>query len=125
MIYETAKEWELVREAMLPAIAQTEGTHTEDDILAGILTGKFKLWRRGSSGLITEHVQFPQMKTLNAFITGCDLHELLPLQEPVQNFAAATGCKRMTALFTHGEKGWERALGNGTKRGGVFVYKDL
>lgn len=125
MIYETVKDWESVRDAMLPAIAQTQGTHIEDDILAGVMAGKFKLWRRGASGLITEFMGFPQMKTLNAFLTGGDLHELLPLQEQVQLHAAANGCKRMTALVTHGEQGWKRALGDGTKFGGTFVYKDL
>jgi hypothetical protein len=125
VIYETVQEWAHCRDAMLEAIAQTNGTHTEDDILAGVMAGRFKLWRRGASGLITEFSAFPQMKQLNAFITGGSLHELLPLQEPVQNYAAANGCGRMTAMVTHGEKGWERALGDGTKRAGVAVYKDL
>ena len=34
MIYETVKDWEQCRDAMLPAIAETRGTHTEDDIIA-------------------------------------------------------------------------------------------
>lgn len=126
MIFETVKDWEICRDAMLPAIAETKGTHTEDDVLASIMAGKLKLWRRGSSGLITELVGFPQMKTLNAFLTGGDLlHDLLPLQEQVQFYAAANGCKRMTALVTKGENGWKRALGDGTQFGGTFVYKDL
>lgn len=125
MIYETVKEWEQVREAMLPAIAETHGTHTEDDVVAGVLTNKFKLWRRGRSGLLTEFVSFPQMKTQNSFLTGGDLHDLLPLIEPVQNHAAANGCKRLTCVVAKSESAWMRVLGDGWRHGGVFLYKDL
>lgn len=126
MIYETVKEWELCREAMLPAIAETKGTHTEDDVIADILRGKLTLWREGASGLITEYTQFPQMKVLNAFLAGGDLlRELLPLQERIQRHAAANGCKRMTAMVTRSPDAWKYALGKDTQFGGTFVYKDL
>lgn len=119
------KEWEQVRAAMLPAIGETRGTHTEDDVVAGVLTNKLKLWRRGASGLITEFVGFPQMKTQNSFLTGGDLSELLPLMEPVQNHAIANGCRRLTCMVAKGENAWMRVLGDGWRRGGVFLYKDM
>jgi hypothetical protein len=125
MIYETVQEWAVVRDALLPAIAETAGTHTEDDVIAAICAGKMKLWRNGASGIVTEFVEFPRMKCLNVFLAGGDLHSLVPLYDGVSLYAAANGCRRMTALFTHGENGWKRVLGGGTKFGGTFAYKDL
>lgn len=125
MIYETVQEWKLCRDALLPAIAQTAGTHDEDAVIAAICAGKMKLWRSEESALVTEFQQFPLMKCLNVFLAGGDLHKLLPLYDRVTLFAAANGCHRMTALFTHGENGWKRALGDGTKFGGTAAYKDL
>ena len=49
MIFETVQEWSQCREALLPAIDMTGGTHTEDDVLGAIITGSMKLWRKGRS----------------------------------------------------------------------------
>lgn len=123
MIWETVEEWRHCRHGLLAAIATTGGTHTEDDILAAIMTGKMKLWRRESSGLVTEFVQFPQMKTLNIFLAGGKLKELEPLAAEIEKHAIQSGCRRITALHAHA--GWAAYFGDTAKIGGTFAYKDI
>lgn len=130
MIYETVKEWEACREAMLKAIEETHGTHTEDDVLAQIITGKLKLWRNGKSGVVTEVLEYPRMKVLNAFLTGGDLiREILPLRSELEAYGRAQGCKRATWLATPGDNnedrsaGWTRATG--AEVCGTFMSKEL
>ena len=128
MIFETVQEWAHCREDMLKAIERTDGTHTEDDVLEGIITGKFQFWREGNSAAITEFVQFPRMKTLNIFLGGGRLEDIPPIKEKIYKFAVANGCARITALFAR--EGWERILADGEKIGevkmcGRFGYRDL
>ena len=91
MIFETVQEWAQCREALLPAIEMTQGTHTEDDVLSAILMGNMKLWRRNRSGLVTEFSQFPRMKVINVFLAGGDLEDIMPLQAEVENYGRKNG----------------------------------
>lgn len=123
MIFEQMEEWRKCREALLPAIEMTDGTHTEDDVIAGLLGGQYRLWVNGSSGIITEFVKFPRMKCLNVFLAGGDLAELEPLRPAIEKFALLNGCTRLTALFAR--KGWVRWFGDDVKLGGTYAFKDF
>jgi len=122
MIWDIMEEWRQCREALLPAIAQTQGTHTEDDVLLELFAGRMKLWRRNASGLVTEFCQFPRMKCINVFLAGGTLADILPLQVEIENFGRRQGCQRATLLAVR--EGWQRTV-NGSKSGGTFMYKDL
>lgn len=122
MIFETVQEWAQCREALLPAIEMTQGTHTEDDVLSAILMGNMKLWRRNRSGLVTEFSQFPRMKVINVFLAGGDLEDILPLQAEVENYGRKNGCQRATMLAAR--DGWLRTINGGVKAG-VYMHKDL
>lgn len=123
MIWEIVSEWAKCRDALLPAIEMTDGTHNEDDVLAGLLSGQFKLWRNGSSACVTEFCQYPRMKTINVFIAGGKLEEIAPLQIEIENYGRKMGCQRATLLAVR--DGWQRSLGPDAKRGGTYMYKDL
>lgn len=123
MIWELMEEWGQCREAMLPAIAMTDGTHTEDDVLAELLSGRMRLWRNGSSACITEFIQYPRLKTINVFLAGGNLQEIAPLQAEIENFGRKNGCQRACLLAVR--EGWTRVLGENVKVGGKYAYKDL
>lgn len=123
MIFEIVQEWAKCRDALLPAIAMTDGTHTEDDVITALITGQMKLWRNGSSACVTEFCQYPRMKVINVFIAGGDLKEIAPLQEQIENYGRKNGCQRASLLAVR--EGWTRVLGDNVKRGGVYAYKDL
>lgn len=122
MIYDIVREWGLCREAMLPAIAETRGTHTEDDILTGLVTGQFKLWRRNASGIVTDFTVYPRMKAINVFLAGGSLKDIMPLQAEIENYGRKMGCQRATLLAVR--DGWQRAVAGGRKLG-LCMYKDL
>ena len=121
MIYETVTEWQKCRDILLPAIERTNGTHTEDDVLAGLIKGELKLWRGERSAVVTEFVLYPRLKALGFFLIGGDLEELLNDLEPkICAYALKNGCSRVQG---GGRKGWERVLDY--KFDGVFMHKDL
>lgn len=122
MIRELLLEWELCRDALLPAIEMTHGTHTEDDVIAGLLSGQFKLWRNESSALVTDITVFPRMKTINVFLAGGDLEKILPLQTDIENYGRKNGCQRATMLAVR--DGWLKTI-TGGQRLGTAMYKDL
>lgn len=122
MIWDVVQEWSQCREALLPAIAETKGTHTEDDVLIELFTGRMKLWRRNRSGLVTEFCQFPRLKCINVFLAGGDLADVLPLQVEIENFGRMNGCQRATMLAVR--NGWQRTVSGGISAG-TYMYKDL
>lgn len=120
MLREIYTEWELCRDALLPAVEMTQGTHNEDDIIAGLFTGQFKLWRNGSSGVVTDITIFPRMKCLNIFLIGGKLEEVMPIRAELEKYREAQGCKRITGLAVR--KGWERFLDGEVL--GTAMYRD-
>jgi hypothetical protein len=46
----TAADWTLARDALLPALERSGGTHTERDLIDGIGRGAFHLWLDGRPG---------------------------------------------------------------------------
>lgn len=123
MIFELMQEYARVREHLLPAIERTNGTHTEDDVIAALLNGQFKLWALEKSVGITEFQIYPRMKILNVFLAGGDLTEIMAHTPVLEAYGLKNGCSRMTF---GGRPGWEPVMSeHGYKRGGVFLYKDL
>ncbi len=121
MIWEVVQEWSKCRDAMLPAIEATCGTHNEDNILAGLIGGTLKLWTAGASGLITDFSILPRMKCLNVFLAGGKMAELMPLRQDVIKFAHANGCARVTGVA---RPEWLELFA-GSKSMGELLYMDL
>lgn len=120
MIFET---WIRCRAWLLPAIELTNGTHNEDDVLRELMSGKLLLWSGQKSAIVTEFVEYDtkKMKSLNWFLVGGDMDELLTMKPKIEEWAKAQGCKRVTCA---GRKGWERVLSD-YRFGCVYLYKDL
>ena len=89
------------------ALAYSGGTHTFDDIAAGVLTGRFRIWERPNGCAVTEFVVFPRKKVLNVFLAGGEMQAIKDLEAPAAEFARANGCHAMTIS---GRAGWKRAL---------------
>ena len=99
------QDWIACRDYLLPAIERLNGTHTEDDVVAMILAGRFRLWRGVDCAIVTEIVRFPRMKVMNTFLAGGDMKEILSMKPMIEGAAKDAGCSR--CLIT-GRKGWER-----------------
>lgn len=89
------------------ALEYSGGTHSFEDIAAGVLSGRFQLWPAAKSVVVTEIVVYPKLKDLHIFLAGGDLEELKGMQPSVEAWGAQLGCSRVTLT---GRKGWVRVF---------------
>lgn len=121
-------EWERHFERLKPQIAAAleyaGGTHTLDDVRDFLAAGRVQIWPGVDSVVITEFVEFPQMRTLNYWLAGGDMAELVDMENCIAPWAKAHGCTRITL---HGRKGWERTFlaGRGYSPKWVTFSKDI
>lgn len=115
------QQWEFAKPLLVPAIEETKGTHTIDDVCLMVGSGHFKLWTGEHSACVTEFVQMPRMKLLSVFAAGGDLDELRNMENDIIAFAKQSGCKRILGA---GRPGWSRVPSDWV-RGGVYMHKDI
>lgn len=114
--------WAKAKPILEPAIVETKGTHSVDDVCLMVGLGHFTLWVWEKSALLTEFVQYPRMKVLNCFAGGGDFEELVAKRDAeLVPFAQKNGCSRIVGA---GRKGWEKKL-PGYQFGGIYMHKDI
>lgn len=96
--------WRRCAPFLAPAL---DGSHTLDDIWAGVASGEFHFWPGRRSAAVGELVQHPRRRDYHVWLAGGDLRELIEMERSASAFARALGCDRITL---HGRKGWARAL---------------
>lgn len=89
------------------ALAYAEGTHTFDDIVCMVVTGRLMWWPLPNGFMATEVVEYPRAKHMNAFLAGGDLDEIRAMQDQLVAVAKLAGC---TAITISGRRGWVKAL---------------
>ncbi len=121
---ETSFEWLRCRHWIEAALEHALGTHTIDDIEAGIAAGRFQFWAGRQCAAVTEIIIYPRLKALNYFLIGGDLKELVADIEPaVSAWGKENGCSRSIGI---GRKGFERAFRNsGYTPAWYLIVKEL
>jgi hypothetical protein len=89
------------------ALAYAGGTHTFEDIQAGVEAGSLQYWPGPRSVVITEIIQYPRSRALNFFLAGGELPELEAMYPLIEEWGRAQGC---TVAVMSGRKGWERSF---------------
>ena len=89
------------------ALEYSGGTHTLDDIAAGIMSDRYQLWPGQSSAVVTEILVYPKLKNLHFFLAGGNLDELKKMRPHIEAWGKSVGCTRVTLA---GRKGWERTF---------------
>ena len=107
------------------ALAHAGGTHTLDDVHAGITAGRYQLWPGERSVIVTELQIYPQQKVLCLFLAGGELPELR-LMLP---FVLAWGrdVEHCTRAAIIGRAGWARTFltKEGWRPTALVLEKDL
>lgn len=85
----------------------TGGTHTFEDVRAGVEAGTLQYWPGVHSAIITEILQYPRSLALNFFLAGGSQTELEAMYPRIEAWGREQGCT--TAVMT-GRKGWERSF---------------
>lgn len=89
------------------ALSYSGGTHTFDDVVKGVSTGKFVFWPGVNSAIITEIIEYPRQRTLHFFLAGGNMAELEVMLPGILNWGREQGCT--TASLT-GREGWARSF---------------
>jgi hypothetical protein len=95
------------REWIEAALEYSGGTHSFDDIAAGIASGHMQIWPAKKACAITEIVVYPQKKVLHVFLAAGDLEQITNAIGAVEEWGKAQGCESLTM---NGRYGWQRVL---------------
>lgn len=98
-------------------------THTLQDVLDGLLEGKYQLFENDDGVCITEIMQAPQGRYLHCWIVAGRLPGVMQLQEAVERHALTNSCKFMS---TAARPGWKSVLPQyGWKPSKIVFTKEL
>ena len=112
-----------IREWINAALEYSSGTHTFDDVLEGIRTGRMQLWPAERGCAVTEIVVYPQKKVLHIFLAAGELDQLFDGAESMAEWGRKQGC---VALSMSGRLGWQRVLkAHGWEPKRVVMEKDI
>jgi len=98
------QHWRRCAPFLAPAL---DGSHSLDDVWAGVASGEFHFWPGRACAAVGELVEHPQRRDYHVWLAGGDLRELIEMERSASAFARALGCDRITI---HGRKGWARVL---------------
>ncbi len=105
------------------ALGYSYGSYSLDDIVKGILAGRFHLYTHNQSFLIFEPQQSPGYMIYHAFLAGGKLEDLLEMQTRVKPVAQALNAKYATM---NGRLGWKKPLEKlGWEARYLVMYKEV
>lgn len=105
------------------ALEYADGTHTFDDVVSMVFSGKVVFWPYKDSFLITEVLEYPQKRVLHVFLAGGVLEDLCDVQDKLKELARKSNC---TALSLCGRRGWLKPLAvYGWKPGGSTLVCEV
>ena len=112
-IKQVIADLERLRPQIESAMSYNGGTHTFDDLVSMVMTGRLRLWAFDQSVALTEIIEYPREKHYHVFIAGGKLSELTDAMDDLLSAAQQAGCSKITIS---GRKGFVKALaGHGWK----------
>ena len=101
-------------EAMLPyrkmlveALNHSGGSHTFQNIVDAVQNEVMQFWPREKSCLVTEVINYPNLKTLHIFLAGGDLEEIKSIDSTLEFLCQEIGADYISLS---GRRGWIKAL---------------
>ena len=101
-------------EAMLPyrkmlveALEHSGGSHTFQDIVNAVEMQSMQFWPMERSCLVTEVINYPNLKTLHIFLAGGDLQEIKSIDNTLEFLCQEIGADYISLS---GRRGWIKAL---------------
>lgn len=104
------EEWTRCRPWIEAALEHGAGTHTIEDIEAGLACGDYQFWPAPRSAAITEIIDYPRRKALCFWLAGGDLRDMMRTIEPrARAWGETQGCNLFFGNAID-RPGWARAL---------------
>lgn len=105
------------------ALKHGGGTHSLQDVLDGLLEGKYQLFENDDGVCVTEIMEAPKGRYLHCWIVAGRLPEVMQLQDAVERHALTNSCRFMS---TSGRFGWQTVLPHyGWKPSQIVFTKEL
>ena len=107
---QSKEDWEIEFDRLehhIKRALQHQDMYNLTDIKEKIRLGMFHIWGGKDSVMITEFVEYPQLKALNLLFCGGNYKELEAMMPSFEKFAKNFGCKR---IYGGGRKGWLRKI---------------
>lgn len=98
---------EQIKEWVEAALAHSGGTHTYQDVVESLMSGRMQLWPAERGCAITEIVVYPQKKVLHVFLAAGEMDQLFAMIDSAADWGRTQGC---TAMTLAGRLGWQRAM---------------
>jgi hypothetical protein len=117
-----AQTWARCRPYVEAALARSDGGHSIEDVAAGIEAEVFHFWPGERCAVVTEFLTSPRVKTLNFWLLGGDLKELLQMRPVIEAWAKAQGCTQAIGGGVSDKPGWERILAKAGYRPRWTIY---
>lgn len=89
------------------ALAYSGGTHTFEDVVAGIAESRMQFWPAPRGCAVTEIVVYPRKRVLHVFLAGGEMGQILDMIDSAVEWSKTQGCASMTIAGRHG---WQRVL---------------
>jgi len=120
---DTKSEFDRCKKWIEAALEYSGGTHTIEDIRAGVMADRFALLPLENCALVVERTEYPRKHALHVFLAGGDLQEIKSTDQNLVRMAKLLGCAR---IDISGRRGWVRALRDiGYFERWVTVSKDV
>lgn len=105
------------------ALKRGGDTHSLQDILDGLLAGKYQLFENDDGVCITEIMEAPKGRYLHCWVVAGRLPGVMQLQDAVERHALTNSCRFMS---TSGRFGWKAVLPHyGWKPSQIVFTKEL
>ena len=101
MQLENCKKW------IEAALEHSGGTHTFEDVVEGLVSGRMQLWPAERACAVTEIVIYPRKTVLHVFLAGGDMDQLFDMIDSAADWGRGQGC---TSMSLSGRLGWQRAM---------------
>lgn len=98
---------EQYREMIDSALAYSGGTHTFEDVVDLVASGRAQLWPAERGVAVTEIIVYPRKRVLHIFLAAGEMDQLLDMIESAEQWGRTQGC---TSLTMSGRMGWQRVL---------------
>lgn len=89
------------------ALEYSGGTHTFQDVIDGVQSGRMQLWPADRGVAITEIIVYPRKRVLHVFLAGGEMDQLTDMIDAAADWGRSQGC---TSLTMSGRLGWQRVL---------------
>jgi hypothetical protein len=95
------------RKMLVEALNHSGGSHTFQNIVDAVQNEVMQFWPMEKSCLVTEVINYPNLKTLHIFLAGGDLEEIKSIDSTLEFLCQEIGADYISLS---GRRGWIKAL---------------